>query len=49
MYQFADGSKRNVIISGNFYPEIMVWMVDNANDPEKQEEVKWLQSESDKS
>jgi 4-hydroxy-tetrahydrodipicolinate synthase len=32
-------------ISGNFYPEVMVWMCDNANNPEKQEDVKWLQSE----
>lgn len=32
-------------ISGNFYPEIMVWMVNNATNPDKQEEVKWLQSE----
>jgi 4-hydroxy-tetrahydrodipicolinate synthase len=32
-------------ISGNFYPEIMVWMCNNANNPEKQDDVKWLQSE----
>lgn len=32
-------------ISGNFYPEIMVWMCDHASDPEKAEKVAWLQSE----
>ena len=32
-------------ISGNFYPEVLVWLVNNANNPDKQEEVKWLQSE----
>ena len=39
------GAKGMSSISGNFYPEVMVWMCDNANNPEKQEEVKWLQSE----
>ena len=32
-------------ISGNFYPEILVWMCNNATDPRKQEDVKWLQEE----
>lgn len=32
-------------ISGNFYPEILVWMVKNANDPAKQELVNWMQAE----
>ncbi|MFV0605235.1 MAG: dihydrodipicolinate synthase family protein [Niabella sp.] len=32
-------------ISGNFYPEVLVWMVANANNPEKREDVQWLQSE----
>ncbi len=32
-------------ISGNFYPEILVWMCNNANNPDKQEDVKWLQGE----
>jgi len=39
------GAKGMSSISGNFYPEILVWMVNNATDPGKQEEVKWLQSE----
>lgn len=37
------GAKGMSSISGNFYPEIMVWMVKNANNPALQEEVKWLQ------
>jgi 4-hydroxy-tetrahydrodipicolinate synthase len=32
-------------ISGNFYPEVLVWMVNNATNPGKKEEVKWLQAE----
>jgi 4-hydroxy-tetrahydrodipicolinate synthase len=39
------GAKGMSSISGNFYPEILVWMCRNANDPDKQEDVKWLQSE----
>lgn len=39
------GAKGMSSISGNFYPEILVWMCDNANNPDKQEEVRWLQSE----
>jgi 4-hydroxy-tetrahydrodipicolinate synthase len=39
------GAKGMSSISGNFYPEVMVWMCDNANNPEKQEDIKWLQSE----
>lgn len=45
MYSLQMGAKGMSSISGNFYPEVMVWMCDNANNPEKQEEVKWLQSE----
>lgn len=39
------GAKGMSSISGNFYPEIMVWMCQHATDPQKQEEVKWLQKE----
>jgi 4-hydroxy-tetrahydrodipicolinate synthase len=39
------GAKGMSSISGNFYPEILVWMCNNANNPDKQEDVKWLQSE----
>ncbi len=45
MYSVQMGAKGMSSISGNFYPEVMVWMVNNANNPEKQEEVKWLQEE----
>lgn len=45
MYSLQMGAKGMSSISGNFYPEILVWMCNNANDPNKQEDVKWLQSE----
>jgi 4-hydroxy-tetrahydrodipicolinate synthase len=45
MYSLQMGAKGMSSISGNFYPEVMVWMCNNANDPDKQEEVQWLQSE----
>lgn len=44
-YSMKIGAKGMSSISGNFYPEVMVWMCDNATNPEKQEDVKWLQSE----
>ncbi len=44
-FSLQSGAKGMSSISGNFYPEVMVWMVNNANNPEKQEEVKWLQEE----
>ncbi len=45
MYSLQMGAKGMSSISGNFYPEILVWMVNNASNPDKQEEVKWLQAE----
>ena len=45
MYSLQMGAKGMSSISGNFYPEILVWMCNNATDPAKQEDVKWLQSE----
>lgn len=45
MYSLQLGARGMSSISGNFYPEIMVWMCNNATNIEKQEEVKWLQSE----
>jgi 4-hydroxy-tetrahydrodipicolinate synthase len=39
------GAKGMSSISGNFYPEILVWMCNNANNRDRQEDVKWLQSE----
>src|SRR4249920_3436623 len=45
MYSLQMGAKGMSSISGNFYPEILVWMVNNANNPDRQKEVQWLQSE----
>ncbi len=45
MFSLQAGAKGMSSISGNFYPEILVWMCNNASDPGKQEAVKWLQSE----
>ena len=45
MFSLQMGAKGMSSISGNFYPEILVWMCNNANDPAKQEDVKLLQSE----
>jgi 4-hydroxy-tetrahydrodipicolinate synthase len=45
MYSLQMGAKGMSSISGNFYPEILVWICNNANNPDKQEDVKWLQSE----
>lgn len=45
MYSLQMGARGMSSISGNFYPEILVWMVKHATDPARQEEVKWLQSE----
>ncbi|MCO5236617.1 MAG: dihydrodipicolinate synthase family protein [Chitinophagaceae bacterium] len=38
----ADGMSA---ISGNFYPEVLVWLCENVDNPYKQKEVEWLQSE----
>jgi len=45
MFSLQMGAKGMSSISGNFYPEVLVWMCNNANNPAKQEDVKWLQSE----
>jgi 4-hydroxy-tetrahydrodipicolinate synthase len=45
MFSLQNGAKGMSSVSGNFYPEIMVWICNNATNPEKQEDVKWLQSE----
>lgn len=45
MYSLQMGAKGMSSISGNFYPEVLVWMCNNATNPEKQEDVQWLQSE----
>jgi 4-hydroxy-tetrahydrodipicolinate synthase len=45
MYSLQMGAKGMSSISGNFYPEILVWMCNHATDPACQEDVKWLQGE----
>jgi len=45
MYSLQMGARGMSSISGNFYPEILVWMCNNANDADKQEDVRWLQGE----
>ncbi|HTI07644.1 MAG TPA: dihydrodipicolinate synthase family protein [Puia sp.] len=45
MYSLQMGARGMSSISGNFYPEILVWMCNNATDPQRQEDVKWLQAE----
>lgn len=44
-FSLLNGAKGMSSISGNFYPEVMVWMTENANNPTKQQEAGWLQSE----
>jgi 4-hydroxy-tetrahydrodipicolinate synthase len=44
-FSMSHGATGMSSISGNFYPEIMAWMVDHANDPDRQEDVKWIQQE----
>ncbi len=45
MYSLQMGATGMSSISGNFYPEILVWMCNNANNPDRQEDVRWLQGE----
>lgn len=45
MYSLQLGAKGMSSISGNFYPEVLVWMCNHATNPDMQEEVSWLQSE----
>lgn len=37
------GGKGLSPIAGNFYPEIIAWMCDNAANPDRKEDVDWLQ------
>jgi len=48
VFSLQHGARGMSSISGNFYPEIMVWMTEHANDPYRQDQVKWLQSELSK-
>lgn len=39
------GAEGMSAIAGNFYPEVMCWLCDNVNNPDKKNEIKWLQEE----
>jgi 4-hydroxy-tetrahydrodipicolinate synthase len=45
IYSVRMGAKGLSAIAGNFYPEILVWLCNNANNESLKEEVEWLQSE----
>lgn len=45
LYSLQMGAKGMSSISGNFYPEVLVWMCNNANNEAVQQKVSWLQSE----
>jgi 4-hydroxy-tetrahydrodipicolinate synthase len=40
-----EGARGMSAISGNFYPEILVWMCDNATNPDKQNDVRYIQEQ----
>jgi 4-hydroxy-tetrahydrodipicolinate synthase len=44
-FSLRKGARGMSAISGNFYPEILVWLCNNATNPELEQEVNWLQSE----
>jgi len=45
MFSLQAGAKGMSAIAGNFYPEIYAWLCENVNNPGKQDDVKWIQSE----
>lgn len=45
MFSMRHGAVGMSSISGNFYPEIMAWMIANVNNPDKQGAVAWLQEQ----
>ncbi|MBS1949226.1 MAG: dihydrodipicolinate synthase family protein [Bacteroidetes bacterium] len=45
MYSLQAGAKGMSPICGNLYPEIVSWMCNNATDPQKQEDVKYIQEQ----
>jgi len=48
IFSLQHGAKGMSAISGNFYPEMLVWMCNHAGNPAKEKEVQWLQSELEK-
>ena len=45
MYSLQAGAKGMSAISGNFYPDILAWMCANSTNPDKQDDVKFIQAE----
>jgi len=45
MYSLQAGAKGISPICGNFYPEIVAWMCANSTNPNRQEDVKFIQAE----
>jgi len=45
LHSLRSGARGMSSISGNFYPEIMAWMVAHADDAAKQTDAEWLQAE----
>jgi 4-hydroxy-tetrahydrodipicolinate synthase len=44
LYSLQAGAKGISAIAGNFYPEIFSWLCRYANDPSREDDVKWVQS-----
>jgi 4-hydroxy-tetrahydrodipicolinate synthase len=44
-YSMQLGAKGMSPIAGNFYPEVFSWLCNNVNNPDRQEDVKWIQAE----
>lgn len=44
-FSIRNGAKGMSSISGNFYPEVLVWMCNNAANPAMADKVDWLQQE----
>jgi len=45
MYSLQAGAKGMSAISGNFYPEILAWMCNSSTNPNRQEDVKYIQEQ----
>jgi len=45
MYSLQAGAKGMSAISGNLYPEILAWMCAHATDPDRQDDVKYIQAQ----
>jgi len=45
MYSLQAGAKGMSAICGNLYPEIVAWMCNNSTNPDRQEDVKYIQAQ----